>query len=828
MSISRAEAQPFVSDPRRRDTVADRFQAAAGILAALVLLAGAAVFAGWWFDIPSLKSIFPNVTPMNADTALAMLLSAAALWVYQAPSLPRWRDALLSTLTGVSSVIALLALVEHISGFPIGVDDWLFANASSAGQVPLSTSTTIIFLNAALFVSDRTDRLLVPHGLLLGAIALSVVNIIGFFFGTDVFRGLAAYTAMAVHSSWCLLLLCAGAFFARPADGFMSTVADEGPGGFVVRRLLPAVFLLPAALAWMAWRAEQAGLFGSNFTFTLFVASSMAALATVVWLAGSLVQSQDRRRESAETERWLSEERLRHAVSDAPVPMIIHDDRQQIVHMSRGWTELSGYSIEDTPTVAAWLNQAQPYGKAEVEAYLRRLDMTSDTIRSSEAPITTKSGQRRYWEFSTTPLGALASNRRSFLTMAVDVTDRRTAEEDLRRINESLEQRIQERMHELTEANQALERQSAQLKEQAALLDLSNDGILVRDLSGTIIYWSAGAERMFGWRRDEVLGRNAQALLQSFFPQALADIERQVLEQGHWEGEVVEVRRNGAQFSVDSRWTLTRTARGTPQGILEIHRDITERKLAERVVQLKNEELARSNQELEQFAYVASHDLQEPLRMVSNYTQLLARRYRDKLDTDANEFIDFAVDGAKRMQALIHDLLQLARVGTRGKEFRQVPAETIVRDALTNLAGSIEESGAEIVVEPLPALAVDASQLVHVFQNLIGNALKFRRKDAKPVVRISAKPEETAWRFFVADNGIGIEPKYFERIFQMFQRLHGRDQYEGTGIGLALCKKIVERHGGRIQVESQAGQGATFSFTIPYAAKPPEPARGAP
>ena len=827
MSVSRAEAQPFVRPHRRSDSVADRFQAASGILAALVMLAGATVLAGWWFDIPSLTSIFPNVSPMNGDTALALLLTAAALWVYQAPSLPRWRDPLLSTLTGLSTLIALLSLVEHISGFRVGVDEWIFANSASAGQVPLSTATTIIFLNAALFASDRTDRLLVPHGLLFGAIALSVLNIIGYFFGTEVFLGLASYTAMAVHSSWCLLLLCSGAFFARPSDGIMSTVADEGPGGFVVRRLLPAVFLLPAGLAWMAWRAEQAGLFGSNFTFTLFVASSMAALAIVVWLAGSLVQSQDRRRESAEEQRWRSEERLRHAVSDAPVPMIIHDDRQQIVHMSRGWTELSGYSIEDTPTVAAWLNQAQPYGKAEVEAYLRRLDMTSETIRSAEAPITTKSGSRRYWEFSTTPLGTLASHHRSFLTMAVDVTDRRKAEEDLRRINESLEQRIQERMHELTAANQALERQSAQLKEQAALLDLSNDGILVRDLSGTIIYWSAGAERMFGWRRDEALGRNAQSLLQTFFPRALADIERQVLEQGHWEGEVVEVRRNGAQFSVDSRWTLTRTGRGTPQGILEIHRDITERKQVERVVQLKNEELARSNQELEQFAYVASHDLQEPLRMVSNYTQLLARRYRDKLDSDATEFIDFAVDGAKRMQALIHDLLQLARVGTRGKEFRQVPSENIVRDALTNLAGSIEESGAEIVLEPMPAIAGDASQLVHVFQNLIGNALKFRRKDTKPVVRISARPEDDAWRFFVADNGIGIEQKYFDRIFQMFQRLHGRDQYEGTGIGLALCKKIVERHGGRIQVESQAGQGATFSFTIPYAARPPEPARGA-
>ena len=825
MSLSRAEPQPFAPPDTGADNVADRFQAASGILAALVMLAGATVLAGWWLDIPSLKSIFPNMAPMRAATALALLLSAGALWVYQAPSLPRWRDQALTALAGVSSLLALVALFEHIAGVRVRLDEWLFsAPPDPHGQMPLSTATTIIFLNVALYVSDRIDRLLVPHGLLFGAMAISVVNIIGFFFGTDVFLGLASYTAMAVHSSWCLLLLACGAFFARPSDGFMSTVADEGVGGFVVRRLLPAVFLLPTGLAWAAWRAEQAGLFGSNFTFTLFVASSMGALAILVWLAGSLVQSQERRRESAERERWQSEERLRHAVADAPIPMIIHDDRQQIVHMSRGWTGLSGYAIDETPTVADWLNQAQPDRKAEVEAYLRRLELSNETIRAGEAPIQTKAGDTRYWEFSTTPLGQLASHTRSFLTMAVDVTDRRKAEDDLRRINEHLEQRIQERMHELTEANQALERQSAQLKEQAALLDLSNDGILVRDLSGTIIYWSAGAERMFGWPRAEALGRPAQAVLQTYFPQPLADIERQVLEHGHWEGEVTAMRRTGTPFPLDSRWTLTRTPRGAPQGVLEIHRDITERKQAERVVQLKNDELKRSNQELEQFAYVASHDLQEPLRMVSNYTQLLARRYKDTLDADANEFIDFAVDGAKRMQALIHDLLQLARVGTRGKEFRPVASETIVRDAITNLTGLIEETGAEIVVDPMPTIAGDASQLVHVFQNLIGNALKFRRPDAKPVVRISARVEEHAWRFLVADNGIGIEPKYFDRIFQMFQRLHGRHQYEGTGIGLALCKKIVERHGGRIQVESQAGQGATFSFTIPHGART-QPAR---
>jgi light-regulated signal transduction histidine kinase (bacteriophytochrome) len=203
--------------------------------------------------------------------------------------------------------------------------------------------------------------------------------------------------------------------------------------------------------------------------------------------------------------------------------------------------------------------------------------------------------------------------------------------------------------------------------------------------------------------------------------------------------------------------------------------------------------------------------------MVSNYTQLLASRYRDRLDGDALEFIDYAVDGAKRMQALIHDLLQYARVGTRGKEFKATPANEIVQATVVNLSGAIEEAGAEIRIDPLPTVNCDQSQLAQVFQNLIGNALKFRRPDTPPIVHVTAAAEDGHWRFLVSDNGIGIDQKYFDRIFQMFQRLHGRDQYEGTGIGLALCRKIVERHGGRIFVDSEPGRGTTFSFTIPDA-----------
>ena len=245
--------------------------------------------------------------------------------------------------------------------------------------------------------------------------------------------------------------------------------------------------------------------------------------------------------------------------------------------------------------------------------------------------------------------------------------------------------------------------------------------------------------------------------------------------------------------------------------------EITERKRADEALARQTQELARSNAELEQFAYIASHDLQEPLRMVSSYTQLLARRYRGQLDSDADDFIAFAVDGAERMQPLIRDLLEYSRIGSRGNAPEPTNLEEVLDAALANLTAAIEESDAEVTRDPLPTLSVDASQLTQLFQNLIGNALKFRHET--PRVHVSAVTEEDLVTFSVRDNGIGIQSDYVERIFAIFQRLHTRDEYAGTGIGLAVCRRIVERHDGRIWAESEPGVGTTFYFTLP----PPVP-----
>jgi len=239
-----------------------------------------------------------------------------------------------------------------------------------------------------------------------------------------------------------------------------------------------------------------------------------------------------------------------------------------------------------------------------------------------------------------------------------------------------------------------------------------------------------------------------------------------------------------------------------------------EHERAQRDLAQKAEELARSNRELEQFAYVASHDLQEPLRMVAAYTQLLGEKYRGKLDEQADKYIGYAIDGARRMQTLIQDLLAFSRVGRQKDAFSLTDVNAVVERALSNLAAAIQESGAIVKYGRLPVVLANGSQLAQLFQNLIGNAIKFRGSTV-PQVQIAAEKQASEWVFSVADNGIGIAPEYLQDIFVIFKRLHTRSEYPGNGIGLAICRKIVEQHGGRIWVTSQEAQGSTFKFTLP-------------
>jgi PAS domain S-box-containing protein len=320
---------------------------------------------------------------------------------------------------------------------------------------------------------------------------------------------------------------------------------------------------------------------------------------------------------------------------------------------------------------------------------------------------------------------------------------------------------------------------------------------------------------ILGYREKELLGRHVKDVShpedRDVTDADLARIRAGELDQARFEKRYL--RRDGSVVWCDLAIALVRDVFGMPLYEIAVFDDITERKKSEAALQAAHEELKRSNAELEQFAYVASHDLQEPLRMVASYTQLLGRRYQAKLDQDAREFMSYIVDGATRMKQLIEDLLAYSRVGTKGQDFKPVALEAPLRRALFNLRAGIEEAGAAVTYDPLPTVQGDEVQLGQLLQNLVGNALKFR-SNSVPRIHIGVSEKDSEYQIEVRDNGIGIEPQYFERIFMVFQRLHNKGEYPGTGIGLAICKKVVERHGGRIWVESRAGEGSSFYFTL--------------
>jgi len=350
------------------------------------------------------------------------------------------------------------------------------------------------------------------------------------------------------------------------------------------------------------------------------------------------------------------------------------------------------------------------------------------------------------------------------------------------------------------------------------LLEAAPDAMVVVNQGGEIVLLNVQAEKQFGYSRDELLGQRVTNIIPNGFAERLiADGTRSAAEAlAQQIGTGIELtgrQKDGSEFPIEIMLSPLENADGIL--VTAAIRNITERKQSEERLVKTVGELKRSNDELQQFAYVASHDLQEPLRMVASYTQLLAQRYKGRLDSDADEFITYAVDGSTRMQGLIQDLLTYSRAGTNGKALREISSETALKEALASLRATIAESGAVVTHDSLPTITTEGTQLTQVFQNLVGNAIKYHGAQAPQVHVSAAKDGGGEWIFSVRDNGMGIEPQYFDRIFVLFQRLHGPTEFKGTGIGLAICKKMLDGLGGKIWVESQPQKGSTFYFTVP-------------
>ena len=524
-----------------------------------------------------------------------------------------------------------------------------------------------------------------------------------------------------------------------------------------------------------------------------FIVSNTPMFDNMGNLTGSVHVARDiTERKKAEVDMILAEKELERTknyleslINYANAPIIVWNTKKEIELFNRASEKLTGYSsaqVEGKKLSILFPKDALKESNEKIKHSL------TENLETMEIPILTKSNEIRIVLWNSANIYDNDRNVLSTIAQGNDITERIKAELEAQKSREKL--------------NLALEN--------------GNIGIWEWDIRTDAVEWDERMERMFGLEPGS-FEKTYDAFEKYIFDEDLPHMRyefRLALEEDIPLDTIYRTRlKNDSISYISTKALVERDNNGKPIKMSGVSLDITEmKKGAEKALFRLNENLLRSNKELEQFAYVASHDLQEPLRMVSSFTQLLSQRYKDKLDKDAQEFIQFAVDGANRMQVLINDLLEYSRIETRGKKFSVIDIHSVLGHVIKNLSLVIKEKNALVINDSLPTVMADEGQMVQLFQNLIGNALKFC--DTSPKIQISAKEETDHYLFKIKDNGIGMESQYFDKIFQIFQRLQPKEAYSGTGIGLAICKRIIERHGGKIWVESKPGKGSDFYFTI--------------
>ncbi|MFZ2653330.1 MAG: PAS domain S-box protein [Victivallales bacterium] len=886
----------------------------------LTVIAGLLVLAGWLFDIPCLKGVFPGYVTMKANTALgfASLGMSLMLLARSNPSLMAQR--LSQVFAGATALLGLVTICQYLLGVNLGIDQLLFTEPAntvgtlSPGRMAPNSAISFILLGCALFMvsSGRGIRSVQVLALLAGLIGLA--PLIDYLYGATAFIGFGYYMQMAVHTAVIFIIVSIGVILLRPAEGLMQIVTSNTMGGWLIRHLLPLLVGVPILLGWFRVQGERYGHFESTLGVSLMMICMMILFTGLVCWTANALNRIDAERHRSESRLRETNEYLDNLFNYANAPIIVWDPQFRITRFNHAFEFLAGRKADEV--IGRPLEILFPSSLVDGSMALIRKTQTGERWETVEINIRHRDGSVRtvLWNSATlfTPDGKTPV---STIAQGQDITERKRAEEALRKSEEQFRMIVE---------------------------GVTDYAIIMLDPQGRVVSWNTGAERLKGYRAEEIIGQH----FARFYTEedvACAKPEQELATAavaGRFEDEGWRMRKDGARFWANVIITALHDEAGRLRGFAKITRDITERKKMEvalreserlyrgigesidygvwvcapdgrniyasesflrlvgitqeqcsnfgwgdvlhpedsgrtiaawkecvrtgevwniehrfrgvdgkwhpvlaRGVPVRNEkgqitcwaginldisqikqaeedlrrslsELGRSNKELEQFAYVASHDLQEPLRMVASYTQLLAQRYEGQLDEKARKYIDYAVNGAVRMQRLINDLLAFSRINTKGASPELTDSHSVLGEAIKNLSSSIEESQSIITNDELPMVRVDPSQLMLLFQNLISNAIKFSGAHT-PRIHVSARELGQEWCFSVKDSGIGIDMRYAEKIFVIFQRLHTMQEYPGTGIGLAICRRVVERHGGRIWFESELNQGSTFYFTLP-------------
>jgi len=764
----------------------NRFSPRVGIAVGLL---GLIVLTGWAFDIAALKQFLPGLVSMKVNTAFGFALSGTALWLLQPDRNGRRQRSIGVAFACLALLLGTLSLLESTMGINLGIDQLLMRDepASSANPFParMSTATAGCLLLAGISLlalgSRRKSAAVVIRVASLVVLAVSYVALVGYAYGVTSLYRISAIS-MALHTAGGFLLLSLGLLTAESGIGVLAIATSSTGGGRVFRIVLPILALMLFVLGWLAVQGRDLGYYDTHF--------GIAALVTVatIFCAGmaarfahaEFAREQAEKAEQAERQRL---EILYHATFEhAPNAMLMIDEAGGIALANAESERMFGYQRHELlgqnidVLLPARYRSAHPGLRTGYFAAMAPRRMGA----GRELHALRRDGSEFPVEIGLSPINT--GETAHVLCAVIDITERIRAH--------------------------------AALMQLASIVESSDDGIFSKDPDGIVTSWNTGAEKIFGYTAEEIIGKSILTLIPSERQFEDDEIRRTIREGKRIQHfETVRVRRDGKLIDTDETISPIYNAAGVVVGASKIVRDITDRK---RTQDLKKAvaALEESNIELQRFAYVASHDLQTPMRSIGSFIDLLGENYADRLDERGRDWIRRASASVKRLQELVRDLLEYSRLGTQTERIEMVPLSTVVVQASTLLEATIAESGAQFTIDNLPTVQGNPTQLGQLMTNLISNAIKYRSA-AVPHIHISAARDGDAWRISVRDNGIGVAPEHQERIFEIFQRLHDQRVYPGTGIGLAICRRVVQHCGGRIWVESEPGQGSRFSFTIP-------------
>jgi PAS domain S-box-containing protein len=754
-----------------------RFENAAGAAGITAMLVGVLVLAGWIFRIEVLKRGLPDLKATNPLTAFGFMLAGLALLLRRRSIEPvvvlKARTIGAGILASMVLVIGLIELAAHAFG--------LFGNAlrfgPEANQMAPNTALGFCLLGLSLLVLDVTTRANARPAEFAAALLglISLLGLFGYAYQVPTLYAVSGFTPMALPTAIASFVLAVGILCARPNLGFMALATSDGVSGLLIRRLFPTMVLALFALGWLRLEGERRGLYSSELGVALYTLANVLIFGALVWWSASTLhrlEAEHQRAAEARDQAWA----LNRLIMENSLDVICVLDRDgRFIEVSAASNALWGYAPSEL-----------------VGRSYAGLVHPDDLARSVEAAQLVTSGQplvdfsNRYLRKDGRAVGvdwtATWSERDGLMfCIARDATRRNQFEKQLRDSEERFRMLV------------------ANVKDYA---------ILMLDVDGNVATWNAGAERIKGYKADEIIGRHFSI----FYPRE--DVERGKPEkglriaskEGRFEDEGWRVRKDGSQFLADVVITAMRDQAGELRGFSKVTRDITERKQAEK--------------ELESFTYSVSHDLRAPLRHINGYARILQEDAAGQLDQQMRRYLDAISTSARTMGTLIDDLLAFSRLGRQPVERTHVDMNVLTERALVEL--SDENAGdPRVHVSVLPAAQGDPALLRQVWVNLLSNALKYsaRRGDAARV-EVSGERDGEVTRYRVRDNGVGFDMRYVDKLFGVFQRLHSQEEFEGTGVGLAIVQRIVSRHGGRVWAEGEREHGATFTFELPAAAIP--------